>query len=250
MSLLRQRRMTNINYISFPAVCNADQDGLLAMGGNLTVDTLVSAYRQGIFPWFNHDQPILWWSPDPRMVLIPGEIKVSRSLAKIIRQKRFRVSCNQNFKQVIRNCALRGQDSTIDNSFESDTWITQSMVKAYNALHCQGYAHSIEVWDGDQLVGGLYGLAMGQVFFGESMFSIVNDASKVALATLCCWLKQHDYQLIDCQVSSEHLLSLGAKKITRAQFMEYLSNINIQQKSINFGKDISQLSTESVINKI
>ena len=242
--------MSKLNYVSFPAVSNADQDGLLAMGGDLSVDTIVSAYSQGIFPWFNNDQPILWWSPDPRMVLVPSEIKISRSLAKKIRQQCFSVTCNQNFEQVIKNCALRSQKSNAVSNNESDTWITESMAEAYNALHSQGYAHSIEVWDHDQLVGGLYGLALRDVFFGESMFSVSSDASKVALATLCCWLKQNDFQLIDCQVSSDHLTSLGAKEITRKQFLESIKNINIQQTSINFGKDISQLGPESVINKV
>lgn len=238
--------MTKLNYVSFPAVTNADQDGLLAMGGNLSVDTLVSAYRQGIFPWFNDDQPILWWSPDPRMILIPAEIKISRSLAKKIRQQRFTVTCNQSFEQVINNCALRGQNS---NDEICDTWITQSMADAYKTLHSRGYAHSVEVWDNNQLVGGLYGLALGDVFFGESMFSIVTDASKIALATLCCWLREHKYQLIDCQVSSDHLSSLGAKEVTRELFLDSLKDINIQQASKYFGKDISQLRPESVINK-
>ena len=241
--------MSDINFVTFPAVTNADQDGLLAMGGDLSVDTLVSAYRQGIFPWFNKDQPILWWSPDPRMVLVPSEIKISRSLAKKISQQRFSITCNQNFAQVINSCALRSQMPNTQMSNGDDTWITASMQRAYNTLHRQGYAHSIEAWDDGQLVGGLYGLALGDVFFGESMFSHATDASKVALAALCCWLRQHDYQLIDCQVSSDHLLSLGAKEISRELFLTSLKNINIHQASTNFAKDISHLSPESVINK-
>ena len=240
--------MSDINYVSFPDVTNAAQAGLLAMGGDLSVDTLVSAYKQGIFPWFSDEQPILWWSPDPRMVLVPNEVKVSRSLAKKIRQQRFTVSCNQRFKEVITSCALRGQASNSDAN-HSDTWITQSMTEAYISLHKQGYAHSIEVWQAGQLVGGLYGLALGEVFFGESMFSRATDASKFALANLCAWLRLNAYQLIDCQVSSSHLQSLGAKEITRQTFLESLDNIDIHQTSHNFGKDISQLPTESVINK-
>lgn len=223
------------------------------MGGDLSTDTLVSAYSQGIFPWFNQDQPILWWSPDPRLVLYPNKVKVSRSLAKKLRQERYQITCNQAFKQVITSCAFRGQNlipETKSNTQTNDTWITQSMTDAYLALHQQGYAHSIEVWDQQQLVGGLYGLALGKVFFGESMFSIANDASKVALATLCYWLAQHQYQVIDCQVSSEHLLSLGAEEIPREVFLSYLSDINIQQNSSEFGQDISQLATKSVINKL
>lgn len=245
--------MSKLNFISFPAVNNADQDGLLAMGGDLSVDTLVSAYSQGIFPWFNDEQPILWWSPDPRMVLIPSEIKISRSLAKKIRQQRFTVSANQNFEQVITNCALRGQSAAnpddVDKDTWEDTWITQSMSDAYIALHKKGYAHSIEVWDKDRLVGGLYGLALGNVFFGESMFSIATDASKIALVALCCWLKKNNYELIDCQVSSDHLLSLGAKEIPRQLFLDTLKDIDIQKTSTYFAQDISQLYTESVINK-
>ncbi|MCL4122396.1 UNVERIFIED_CONTAM: hypothetical protein GTU68_011903 [Idotea baltica] len=210
------------------------------MGGDLSVDTLVSAYCQGIFPWFNNDQPILWWSPDPRMVLVP----------KRIRQQRFKVSCNQRFEQVINSCALRGLKSTNELSDNTETWITESMAVAYTALHKQGYAHSVEVWEEDELVGGLYGLALGNVFFGESMFSIATDASKIALATLCCWLRQHDFHLIDCQVSSDHLTSLGAKEVSRELFLDSLKTINIHQPCINFGKDISQLRPESVINKV
>ena len=241
--------MSKLNYVAFPAVNNADQDGLLAMGGDLSVDTLVSAYSQGIFPWFNNNQPILWWSPDPRMVMVPSEVKISRSLAKKIRQQRFRVSCNTNFEDVIHNCAVRSQNPNTQSDDIEGTWITQSMTKAYIDLHKRGYAHSIEVWDQDRLVGGLYGLALGHIFFGESMFSLVSDASKVGFATLCNWLKLHNYQLIDCQVKSDHLLSLGAKEIPRNSFMDSLKGIDIQQTSNYFGKDISQLSTESVINK-
>lgn len=239
--------MNKINFVSFPPVTTADQDGLLAMGGDLSVDTLISAYRQGIFPWFSIGQPILWWSPDPRMVLHPVEIKISRSLAKKIRQQRYAISCNRDFSSVIKQCALRGQDRKVVSA--DTTWITDSMNKAYTALHEHGYAHSIEVWDDNQLVGGLYGIALGDVFFGESMFSSVTDASKIALATLCCWLRVNGYQLIDCQISSEHLLSLGAKEIPRSDFLSSLENINISQPCENFGKDISQLPTESVINR-
>lgn len=225
-----------INYISFPSLGNATEDGLLAMGGNLSIDTLVSAYSQGIFPWFNEDQPILWWSPNPRMVLYPDELKISRSLRKFIRQERYFLSCDQAFADVIQNCALRISDelSTTANS----TWITNEMLSAYQKLFNEGYAHSIEVWQGSAeqptLVGGLYGVVLGDVFFGESMFSAQSNASKVALVGLCDWLIQRDFQVIDCQVASAHLFSLGAREIPRSQFMQHLSGLDISQDSKDF----------------
>ena len=256
--MLKSCKLNTINYVPFPAVENADNDGLLAMGGDLSIDTLVSAYSQGIFPWFNHGQPVLWWSPDPRLVLYPNKIKVSRSLKKKLRQQRFRVSCNQAFEQVITSCALRGQtinnskhNKSVEESEPENTWITQSMSHAYTALNSNGYAHSIEVWDEDgRLVGGLYGLALGEVFFGESMFSLVADASKIALSNLCAWLKINNYKIIDCQVTSDHLLSLGAEEIRRSDFLPYLNNINIHQRSKEFAQDISQLPINSVINTV
>ena len=167
-----------VNFVRFPALSNANEDGLLAMGGDLSVDTLVSAYSQGIFPWFNNDQPILWWSPDPRLVLYPDQLVVSKSLAKLIRQQRFEVTCDQAFQQVVRCCAIRGAENPISTSYVdgltidnlSDTWITQSMHDAYCELFVTGYAHSIEVWQKTagqrRLVGGLYGVVLGKVFFG------------------------------------------------------------------------------------
>ena len=245
--------MNEIQFINFPAVTNADEDGLLAMGGDLTVDTLVSAYSQGIFPWFNQGQPTLWWSPDPRLVLFPHEVKVSRSLAKRIRQQQYQVTANQAFNDVIESCAYRGQNLKSVNESNTeieDTCITYSMKGAYTALHKLGYAHSIEVWEQDNLVGGLYGLSLGDVFFGESMFSVATDSSKVALATLCAWLKTHGWRIIDCQVSSPHLLSLGAREIQRTDFLQYLSAIDIDKTSKSFAKDITQCSIDSVINKV
>ena len=244
--------MNKINFIAFPAVSNASDDGLLAMGGDLTVDSLVSAYSQGIFPWFNHDQPILWWSPDPRLVLFPSEVRISRSLKKKIRQQQFEVSANQAFTEVIKSCAFRGMNLGKNQSkslSREDTWITDSMQEAYTALHQQGYAHSIEVWEQGILVGGLYGLVLGKVFFGESMFSVASDASKVALATLCAWLRANDYEIIDCQVSNGHLLSLGAREIARSEFLTHLRSLNIEQPTLNFAQDISQLDAETVIKQ-
>ena len=207
---------------------NANQDGLLASGGDLSVDTLVSAYTQGIFPWFNDGQPILWWSPDPRLVLFPEDIRVSKSLAKTLKKNKFDLRCNTSFEQVIKGCALRGAQSADQKTEE--TWITESMHNAYLELHKQGYAHSIEVWQDQQLVGGLYGIAMGSVFFGESMFSRVNDASKVALVGLCQHLPSKNIDLIDCQVASDHLFSMGASEIPRQLFLQFLEPINLSLK--------------------
>jgi len=215
-----------IDYISFPSVEDADEDGLLAMGGNLSPDTLISAYKQGIFPWFNENQPILWWSPDPRLVLFPNDIKISRSLAKVIRKNVFTISYNKAFEQVIKGCA-----DTRLNAPESGTWISHSMYTAYCRLHQLGYAHSIEVWQKDDLVGGLYGIAIGNVFYGESMFSRVSNASKVALVNLCQNLQKQGFQIIDCQVTSTHLISMGAVEISRDAFLKHLKSINIQQNS-------------------
>ena len=220
-----------INYVKFPAVTNSTEDGLLASGGNLEVDTLVSAYAQGIFPWFNDDQPILWWSPNPRMVLYPENIKISRSLRKLIKQDRFEIRCNTQFEKVITQCALRGAKSLDDIS--ETTWITQSMHQAYNRLHNDGFAHSIEVFQDNKLVGGLYGLALEDVFFGESMFSLVSNASKIALSALCHHLIRKNFKIIDCQVASDHLFSMGAEEIERSDFLKNLEKINNTLKDLN-----------------
>jgi leucyl/phenylalanyl-tRNA--protein transferase len=204
---------------AFPPVTQAmtEPDGLLCAGGDLSPARILAAYRRGIFPWFSEGQPILWWSPDPRMVLVPGELKVSRSLRKSLRNRGFRISENTSFEQVIARCADSGM-----RAFEG-TWISAQMYGAYVELHRLGHARSVEVWHGDGLVGGLYGLEIGRVFFGESMFSLERDASKVALH----WLAQsasslRNIELIDCQVSSEHLLSLGARPLPRAEFIARL----------------------------
>lgn len=244
--MLEKPRKT-IDFVNFPDVSNCNEDGLLAMGGDLDLNTLVSAYSQGIFPWFNDDQPILWWSPDPRMVLFPSEVKISRSLRKTINKNKFRVSCNQAFEEVIDACALRGEkDPLLQNE---DTWITDDMQSAYLKLNEFGYAHSIEVWQDDALVGGLYGVSLGKVFFGESMFSRENDASKVAFVALAQSLEQLEFEVIDCQVSSNHLLSLGAREISRSEFLQHLHHIDIQKPNLNFENSISQASTNNVINK-
>ncbi len=190
--------------------------GLLAVGGDLSADRLVHAYRKGIFPWYEEPQPVLWWTPDPRSVLFPDALYVSRSLRRTLRRNRFRLSLDTRFPQVMARCAeLRGDGL--------GTWIGKSMIAAYCDLHALGHAHSVEVWDLEgELVGGLYGIALGRAFFGESMFSRVTDASKVAFAFLARQLNAWGFALIDCQVYSPHLASLGAEQISRPEFISYL----------------------------
>ncbi|MEX6666787.1 leucyl/phenylalanyl-tRNA--protein transferase [Pseudomonas sp. W2-17] len=203
--------------LDFPALEKAmrEPNGLLAGGGDLSADRLIAAYRHGCFPWYQQGQPILWWSPDPRTVLFPDELHVSRSLGKLLRQGRYRVTFDQDFPAVIQACAE-------PRAYADGTWITDSMQAAYIELHARGFAHSVEVWDGDALVGGLYGLAMGQLFFGESMFSRADNASKVGFATLVEHLQTWGFVLIDCQMPTDHLLSLGARSIPRQTFADYL----------------------------
>ena len=205
------------NY-QFPHPDNAltEPDGLLAVGGDLSPHLIISAYLNGIFPWYSHDQPILWWSPNPRAVLFPEKLHVSKSLRKIIRKKTFRTSMNQAFEQVIYSCAQTPRKN------QDGTWITDDMQQAYLRLHKLGIAHSAECWLGDKLVGGLYGLALGKVFFGESMFSHQSNASKIAFVHLLDELANADYALIDCQVTTDHLLSLGAEEIPRNQFLKLI----------------------------
>lgn len=202
----------------FPAIEDAltEPDGLLAAGGDLSPERLISAYKRGIFPWFDDHQPFLWWSPSPRCVMFPEEIHISKSLAKTIRKNRFEVSFDRDFNAVICACS--------DTRAEREgTWITEEMIDAYCELHQLGIAHSVECWLDGELVGGLYGLSIGKIFFGESMFSTASDASKVAYVALAKQLQAWDFALIDCQVSNSHLLSLGAKTIGRADFKQYLN---------------------------
>ena len=200
--------------LHFPPVESATPDGLLAVGGDLSSTRLVEAYRHGIFPWYNPGEPILWWSPDPRAVLCPAKLKISRSLRKTLKRGHFEVTFDTAFREVMLACAApRAQHPG------GGTWITDDMVAAYCALHAQGIAHSVEVWHERQLAGGLYGVALGGVFFGESMFTRITDASKVALATLAQALNARGFTLIDCQLPSAHLASLGAGQIPRNQFM-------------------------------
>jgi leucyl/phenylalanyl-tRNA--protein transferase len=205
------------NNFDFPPLEKATREpnGLLAAGGDLSAERLIQAYRHGCFPWFSEGQPILWWSPDPRTVLLPDELHVSRSLGKLLRQERYQVTFDRNFAAVIEACAA-------PRDYADGTWITDSMQNAYVQLHARGLAHSVEVWDGVELVGGLYGLAMGQLFFGESMFSRADNASKVGFATLVEHLKAWGFVLIDCQMPTQHLQSLGARSIPRTEFAQYL----------------------------
>ena len=202
----------------FPPLQQAlrEPNGLLAIGGDLSAARLVNAYRHGCFPWYQADQPLLWWSPDPRTVLFPPDLHVSRSLAKTLRKTPLRVTYDQAFAQVILACAGPRRDA-------DGTWITAEMRQAYQELHAQGWAHSVEVWDGDQLVGGLYGIAMGKLFFGESMFSHVDNASKIGFVTLVRDLAAWGFVMIDCQMQTAHLQSLGASSLSRERFADYLA---------------------------
>ena len=203
---------------AFPPLHKAlkQPNGLLAFGGCLTPQRIVNAYRAGVFPWFNPGEPILWWSPDPRLVLFPEHLIIARSLAKTLRKQPFEIRYDTAFQQVMSACAA-------PRSEDSGTWITDDMLQAYQHLHQLGIAHSFEAWQDDELVGGLYGIAIGQVFFGESMFHRQTDASKVVFVHLVKQLSAWTYRLIDCQVSSDHLLSLGAEEIPRSRFADFLN---------------------------
>ncbi len=201
----------------FPPVEEAEEEpnGLLAVGGDLSLPRLLGAYRKGIFPWYSPGQPILWWSPDPRTVLFPGQVLVSRSLAKSIRNRNYKVSIDRDFSAVIQACAAPREE-------DGGTWITDEMAAAYTALHQAGHAHSVEVWRDGELAGGLYGVSLGRIFFGESMFSRQRDASKVALVYLSELLRSWRFRLIDCQLYTEHLVRLGAEEIPRRRLSEIL----------------------------
>ncbi len=202
----------------FPPVENATPQGLLAYGGDLSPERLAAAYKAGIFPWYSKDEPILWWSPDPRMVLFPHELKISKSMKKLFRKQTFEVSYNKNFAAVIENCAK------IKREGQEETWITQEMITAYKELHKTGLAQSVEVWENNNLVGGLYGIYLKekQVFCGESMFTKVSNASKYGFISLVQKLEKEGVQLIDCQMYTPHLASLGAREIPRKEFIAYL----------------------------
>lgn len=209
------------DHIAFPHPSHAEEDGLLAVGGDLHPERLMLAYHSGIFPWFNEGQMALWWSPDPRMVLKPEEVHVSKSMRKVLRDDTFRVTYNQRFLEVILHC------KRMKRKEQDDTWITNAMVAAYLKLHEMGHCISVEVWQNDQLVGGLYGIDLKDkgIFCGESMFSKVSNASKVGFITLSRKLTQQNYRLIDCQMYTDHLATLGAAEIPREDFLTYLSPI-------------------------
>jgi len=202
--------------VTFPPPHFAEKDGLLAIGGDLSQERILKAYASGIFPWYTEGSPILWWSSDPRLVLFPDELKVSRSLRQCIRKGMFTISINTAFERVIRSCA------EIERRGQSDTWITRDMEAAYIALYNAGYALSVESWEGDQLAGGLYGIILGKVFFGESMFAKKSNASKAAFVSCVEYLKQKDIRIIDCQMKTAHLQSLGAREISRKAYLQIL----------------------------
>ena len=202
----------------FPPVSQANRDGILAIGGDLSPERLQLAYKSGVFPWFEEGEPIYWWSPNPRMVLFLDELVVSKSMRNILNRNIFKVTFNQNFRDVISNC------QKIKREGQNGTWITNDMIEAYCKLNEMGIAKSVEVWQNQQLVGGLYGIDLGSVFCGESMFSKVSNASKVAFIALANQLKNGNYKILDCQVYNEHLESLGCREIPREDFMKLLKS--------------------------
>jgi len=208
----------------FPALDKAlsEPNGLLAAGGDLSPQRLLAAYRRGIFPWYSAGEPILWWSPDPRLALFPDGLKISRSLAKTLRNANYEARLDTAFSDVIGACAGKPREA------QAGTWITNEMQNAYRELHRLGYAHSVETWIDGRLVGGLYGVAIGRAFYGESMFSDARDASKIALAHLCAYLKQRGFGIIDCQMETRHLASLGARPIPRHDFAARLDELCVQ----------------------
>lgn len=200
----------------FPSPESASPDGIVCIGGNLSPGMLLSAYSQGIFPWFNAEDPLLWWSPDPRFALLPEELHVSDTMRKIIKKGRYRLSLDHSFEAVLRGC------SSVPRPGQSGTWITDDMIEGYLRLHALGYAHSVEAWEGDALAGGLYGIALGSAFFGESMFSLAPDASKAAFIPLVWRLKDEGFTLIDSQVRTKHVSSMGGRDLSRREYLERL----------------------------
>jgi leucyl/phenylalanyl-tRNA--protein transferase len=204
-------------FFAFPNPYYADEGGLLAYGGDLSSKRLLNAYKSGIFPWFSKGDPILWWSPDPRLLLYPHKFKLRKSFRRVLRSGKFSVTFDQNFSSVINHCA------SVPRAGQESTWIVPSMQEAYIRLHKEGYAHSVEVYYEGNLVGGLYGLALGKAFFGESMFSLVSDASKVAFKALSDVLGSRGYDFIDCQMKTDHMMRLGAEVVQRSIFLDKLS---------------------------
>ncbi len=211
--------------LEFPPPHLAESNGLLCVGGDLSIERLLLAYSNGIFPWYSDDEPILWWSPDPRLVIYPDNIKISKSLQKKINKKTFRITMDTSFEDVIYACA----DTRTENYQE--TWLVNEMILAYIKLHNEGFAHSVECWKDGKLAGGLYGLSLGRCFFGESMFTYVTDASKIALAALSNYLSKLKFDFIDCQITSDHLISMGGFEISRKNFLNQLK-LSLQKPSI------------------
>ena len=209
--------------ISFPPLSSADEDGLLAIGGDLSMERLLCAYKAGIFPWYNEDEPICWWSPNPRCVLFPKKLKISKSMRQVLQNGKFRFTINRSFEEVIINC------KTIDRKDGGGTWINEDIVNAYTNLYKNGMAMSAETWLEGKLVGGLYGVILGKVFFGESMFSKTSNASKFAFINLVTHLKENGLQLIDCQMKTDHLVSLGAELIDRNNFVSLLNQFTASE---------------------
>jgi leucyl/phenylalanyl-tRNA--protein transferase len=208
----------NPNTLDFPPVQYADDDGLLAVGGDLSEERIIKAYSNGIFPWYSDYSPILWWSPNPRFVILPQNFKFSKSLKPVLRKQEFKVTVNQAFERVMQNCKMMNRPN------QHGTWITSEMQQAFINLHYEGFAHSVEVWKEDKLVGGLYGEIVGTCFFGESMFALEDNASKVGFVVLVKNLLANGFEMIDCQVYTEHLASFGADMIPRKEFIERLEN--------------------------
>lgn len=202
--------------LRFPSPHLATKEGIVAVGGDLRPERVLLAYRSGIFPWFEQDEFLIWWSPDPRMVLFPDELRISKSMRSLLRKHPYEITFNKAFKQVVQSCA------GVKRFGQTGTWITPGLMEVYGVLHEQGHAHSVEVWDGAKLVGGLYGIDIGDVFCGESMFSKASNSSKLALIYLTRELKKNKYKLIDCQVPTAHLASMGAAPISRKEFLSYL----------------------------
>ena len=216
----------------FPSPELASPEGILAVGGDLSPERLLMAYRMGIFPWYSEGEPILWWSPDPRFVLFPHELKVSRSMRQVLKKDLFRITMDRNFRDVMAGCRAPRRD-------QEGTWIDTDMSAAYGDLHDRGYAHSVEVWANDQLVGGLYGISLGRCFFGESMFTRVSNASKAALIALTQKLHALGFVMIDCQVFTEHLQSLGARMIPRTNFLMMLEDaMTAETLKGDWGKEV------------
>ena len=217
-----------------PAIVDPDGIGIVAVGGDLAPETLISAYAQGLFPWFNEDDPIAWWCPEPRCVIVPADYHPSKSLRRQAKRERWQLTLNQAFDDVIRACSLPRSHEVLEGEH---TWIHDEMIDAYNKLHTHGFAHSIEVWDdAGQLIGGLYGLKIGNIYFGESMFHVATNASKLAFWGLMRLCNQSGVALVDCQLPNEHLMSLGAKTLPRADFLAQL-DLLIASRSINWQKN-------------